>query len=73
MLSRWHRTKSAAERLNVSEQNLVVHRMRGTGPVYSKVGRICLYDEADLDAWVRTQRVEMKPVKSSAISEREAA
>ncbi len=68
MSRRWHRTKSAAERLGLSEQTLIAHRMRGTGCPYSKVGRICLYDEADLDAWVEAQRIE--PRKSS---EQEAA
>ena len=58
MSRRWHRTETAAERLNLSPTTLVGYRVRNIGPAYSKIGRVCLYDEADLDAWVASQRVE---------------
>ena len=61
MSRRWHRTKSAAERVGLSEQTLIAYRMHKKGPAYSKVGRICIYDESDLDAWIMAQRIEPAP------------
>lgn len=44
----------------VSIRSLQDWRLRGTGPVYTKVGRRVAYDTADLDAFLAANRVEPK-------------
>ena len=61
---RLHRTPSAAKYLGLASHTLVQHRFRRTGPVYSKLGRVVIYDEDDLDSWVDDQRVD--PAKKAA-------
>jgi hypothetical protein len=64
------RTEASAKYVGVSPATLVAYRQRGIGPAYSKVSRFCIYDQADLDAWVASLRI--KP-GTKASSELEAA
>lgn len=52
----WLRTPAAAEHLNGSVSWLNKLRMTGDGPLYSKLGRIVLYNIDDLDRWVTANR-----------------
>jgi hypothetical protein len=36
----------------ISKQTLAIHRLRGTGPRFVKVGRLVRYRRSDLDAWI---------------------
>ena len=50
------RPPAAAARVGLSASTLAKMRMRGDGPVYSKVGaKIVIYSTADLDAWVASR------------------
>lgn len=46
------RTKDAALRVGLSASTLEKLRVYGGGPRYAKLGRVVVYDAADLDAWV---------------------
>jgi len=46
----------AAERLGVSVSYLNKLRLTGGGPPYAKLGARVAYDQADLTAWVETQK-----------------
>ncbi len=46
------RTPEAAEYLSLSKSTLEKYRLNGGGPVYHKLGRICIYDVESLDAWI---------------------
>src|SRR5207248_11216098 len=46
------RNRAAADYLGVSESTLPKWRMRGDGPAYRKLGRVVVYDLADLDAFL---------------------
>jgi len=50
------RPSQAAEYLGFAVSTLAKKRLRGDGPIYSKVGRIILYEKADLDSWVAANR-----------------
>jgi DNA-directed RNA polymerase alpha subunit len=50
------RTPAAAEYLGIGESTLVKGRMTGNGPVYSKLGRICVYSIEDLDEYAEARR-----------------
>jgi len=50
------RTREAAEYLRVSESALAKWRMWGHPPAYRKLGRVVVYDQADLDAWLESCR-----------------
>jgi predicted DNA-binding transcriptional regulator AlpA len=50
------RSPRAAEYLGVAESTLAKWRMRGDPPVYRKLGRVVVYDQTDLDAWLDTCR-----------------
>lgn len=58
-------TKSAAERLGLSERTLERHRIAGTGPVFVKLGRSVRYLEADIDAWILARRVRSTSARAS--------
>nr|WP_278377020.1 helix-turn-helix domain-containing protein [Brucella anthropi] len=45
------RVRAAAEYLGLSKSTLDKLRHFGGGPRYFKLGRIVVYDTADLDAW----------------------
>src|SRR5690348_1030710 len=45
-------TRAAAQMLGVSAALLNKLRCTGDGPVHIRIGRRCLYDPADLQAWV---------------------
>jgi predicted DNA-binding transcriptional regulator AlpA len=48
------RAPEAAEYVRLSASTLAKMRLRGDGPRYSKAGpRIVIYQEDDLDAWLR--------------------
>jgi predicted DNA-binding transcriptional regulator AlpA len=46
------RTPEAAAILGLSKSTLEKLRLRGNGPKYAKLGRICVYSPRDLEAWV---------------------
>ncbi len=52
---RWHRPKSAAAYTGMSERTLERMRQAGGGPEFAKQGRIILYPESGLDAWLRAR------------------
>ncbi len=70
MSHRWLRTLDAAEHLKLSPATLINYRCRGIGPRHSKLGKIAVYNMADLDTWAEAQRVDPGLRKAS---EREAA
>ena len=43
--------KQAAEYLGIKPRTLEVHRYRGTGPRYRKIGRLVRYTGADLQEY----------------------
>ena len=53
LLSRRFRPQKAAEYLGVSPSTLAKWRMRGEPPVTPKLGRVVVYDQTDLDQWLR--------------------
>ncbi len=54
---RYLRAPAAAEYLGLSPSTLAKMRLRGDGPVYSKVGpRVVVYDVADLEAYLAARR-----------------
>jgi excisionase family DNA binding protein len=55
-VSRRLRARKAAEYLGVSDSTLAKWRMRGDPPSYRKLGRVVVYDQADLDRWLETCR-----------------
>ncbi len=46
------RAPAAANYLRISTSTLAKRRVSGTGPRYSKLGRIVIYQGADLDEWL---------------------
>ncbi|MBK5278530.1 MAG: helix-turn-helix domain-containing protein [Bacteroidia bacterium] len=51
-MSKTMRTKEAAAYLNVEPSTLEQWRWNGRGPVYCRVGRICVYRQADLETYL---------------------
>jgi len=49
--TRYLAADAAAKYLGVSSAYLAKLRITGGGPVFSKLGRRCVYDVADLDQW----------------------
>lgn len=47
---------AAAEYAGTSASTLAKRRMTGLPPAYSKVGSRVIYDQADLDEWIRSER-----------------
>lgn len=58
MARRWMRTEPSADYLGLKPATLVAYRQKGNGPRYSKLGKIAVYDIADLDAWAEARRIE---------------
>jgi len=50
------REKEVAEYLKVSPKTLQAWRFRGRGPTFRKIGRICLYEESDLQAFIEASK-----------------
>jgi predicted DNA-binding transcriptional regulator AlpA len=46
------RTPAAAKFVGLSESTLEKKRLDGSGPRYSKLGKICVYSLQDLETWV---------------------
>ena len=55
-VSRRFRSPRAAEYLGVAESTLAKWRMRGDPPTYRKLGRVVVYDQADLDSYLESCR-----------------
>jgi predicted DNA-binding transcriptional regulator AlpA len=55
-MPKYIRTPEAANYVGLSKSQLEKLRLRGTGPAYSKLGKIALYAVADLDDWVASSR-----------------
>jgi len=55
--------KQAAEYLGIKPRTLEVHRYRGTGPTYCKIGRMVRYRQDDLIAYA-TQNVRTSTTDS---------
>ncbi len=54
---KWLRPPAAGEHLGgVSTSTLAKWRLAGSGPVYSKAGRVIVYDVADLDDYLSSRR-----------------
>lgn len=47
---------AAAKYLGVSQGYLNKLRITGGGPVFSKLGRRCVYDVVDLDQWIADRK-----------------
>ena len=50
------RTPDAASYAGVSTSTFNKWRITGEGPRYSKLGKIVVYDRADLDTWLASKR-----------------
>jgi predicted DNA-binding transcriptional regulator AlpA len=50
------RTREAAEYCGSSASTFEKLRLRGGGPIYSKIGRRVVYRLEDLDAWLAANR-----------------
>ena len=50
------RTPQAAEYVGLSPHTLENLRSDGAGPQFFKIGRVVVYDVADLDSWLDAQR-----------------
>lgn len=46
-----------AEILGTTTKFLEARRVRGGGPKYIRVGRLCRYSRADLNEWIASRRV----------------
>jgi predicted DNA-binding transcriptional regulator AlpA len=50
------RTEDAANYTGLSASTLTKLRLTGGGPEYIKLGKVVVYDLADLDAWLLSKR-----------------
>ena len=50
------RTKEAAAYCGSSKSTFEKYRLTGEGPVYLKIGRVVVYDRADIDAWLDSKK-----------------
>ncbi|WP_417792790.1 helix-turn-helix transcriptional regulator [Terasakiella pusilla] len=48
------RVKDAATYCGLSASTLNKYRVTGQGPMFHKVGRVVLYDTADLELWLES-------------------
>jgi len=55
MLKHHLRTPGAADYIGLAKSTLEKMRLRGDGPRYAKLGRVCTYTTEDLDAWVNAR------------------
>ena len=56
----WLTPASAAKYLDSTPKALESWRRHGTGPAFSRVGRIVRYRKADIDQWLTNARREAK-------------
>ena len=50
------RTADAAAYCGSTKSTFEKYRLTGEGPVFSKIGRVVVYDRADLDAWLNSKK-----------------
>ena len=50
------RTADAAAYCGSTKSTFEKYRLTGEGPVYSKIGRVVVYDPTDLDAWLDSKK-----------------
>lgn len=50
------RTEHAAKLTGISASTLTKLRLTGAGPDYLKIGKIVVYDPADLETWLASKR-----------------
>ena len=50
--------KQAAAKLGVSVHTVRAWRFQGKGPAYARMGRRCIYFDADLDAFIEQCRIQ---------------
>jgi predicted DNA-binding transcriptional regulator AlpA len=66
--------KQAAGILGISVRTLERHRVAGTGPRFSRLGRLVRYRERDLDDWVgRSLRTSTSAIPESLIEPRRSS
>ncbi len=54
---RWLRPPAAGEYLGgISTSTLAKWRLSGSGPAFSKAGRVVVYDLADLESWLAARK-----------------
>jgi hypothetical protein len=58
MLDKYFSERIAARLLRKSPATLASWRARGRGPAFTKIGAAIVYTRADLNAWLRSQRVD---------------
>lgn len=51
-------TAKAAEYLHLSSRTLIRWRNQRTGPAWTKLGYKVVYQERDIEAWLKARRVE---------------
>ncbi|TWA59254.1 hypothetical protein FBZ82_12615 [Azospirillum brasilense] len=56
IIARYLRSKAAAQYCGYAEASFRTYRVKGGGPRFIKRNRIVLYDVADLDAWIGSER-----------------
>ena len=61
MEQRWLRVQDAATYLQIGVATLNKLRIYGGGPPFAKLGRVVIYDCADLDAWAVERKVLKTP------------
>ena len=54
--SRRLRTAAAAAYCGSTKSTFEKYRLTGEGATYSKLGRVVVYDVADLDAWLESKK-----------------
>ena len=50
------RTADAAAYCGSSKSTFEKYRLTGEGPAYSKIGRVVVYDKADLEIWLNSKK-----------------
>jgi predicted DNA-binding transcriptional regulator AlpA len=66
--ARWLRARDAAAILGLSAATLADWRCEGKGPPFRRLGRVIIYDAAELDEWM-----EQRPSFTSTAAAHEAA
>ncbi len=50
------RTTDAAAYCGSTKSTFEKYRLTGEGPAYSKIGRVVVYDKADLEIWLNSKK-----------------
>lgn len=50
------RTADAAAYCGSSKSTFEKYRLTGEGPAYSKIGRVVVYNKADLETWLNSKK-----------------